>query len=203
MKGILGSFVVPNYLHMNIYILLAHPDKDSFNGALAEAYKQKAMQCGHEVRIQQLGDLQFDPILHKGFKEVQPLEPDLIAAQEYIQWCHHWVIIYPIWWGAVPALLKGFFDRVLLPGFAFKYHATGPWWDMLLSGKTAEIITTSDAPQLYIWLKYGNSDLKSVRTATLAYCGIKTTKTTRIDRLRFLTPEQRENAIKKAVMGIK
>lgn len=88
------------------------------DGALADAYEETARQKGHEVRRQNLGDLRFDPILWHGYQKVQELEPDLLAAQASITWCDHWVIIYPIWWGSVPALLKGFFDRALYSGFA-------------------------------------------------------------------------------------
>lgn len=62
---------------LRIYILLAHPDSDSFNGRLANAYEKKAKEKGHDVRRQNLGALHFDPILWKGYKVIQELEPDL------------------------------------------------------------------------------------------------------------------------------
>lgn len=83
---------------MRIYLLLGHPDSTSFNGALADAYEMQAKAAGHEVHRQNLGDLQFDPILWHGYHTVQELEPDLVTAQQNIAWCDHWVIIYPIWW---------------------------------------------------------------------------------------------------------
>jgi len=111
---------------MKVYILLAHPDSHSFNGALADEYQKACLQKGYEVRRQNLGDMKFDPILWKGYEAIQALEPDLLEAQSNIRWCDKWVIFYPVWWGAVPALLKGFMDRALHPGFAFKYHEKGP-----------------------------------------------------------------------------
>jgi hypothetical protein len=74
------------------------------------------------VRELRLGQLDFDPSLHEGYRQVQPLEADLLAAQEAILWAEHLVFAYPIWWGGAPALLKGFVDRAFLPGFAFKYR---------------------------------------------------------------------------------
>lgn len=62
---------------MKIYVLLGHPDPESFNGQIAEAYKAAALAKGHEVRLQKLGEMRFDPILWKGYKVVQELEPDL------------------------------------------------------------------------------------------------------------------------------
>lgn len=182
---------------MKIYLLLAHPDTDTFNGALADAYEQAAKNKGHVVRRQNIGELRFDPILWKGYKEIQELEPDLRRAQENILWCDKWVIIYPIWWGSVPALFKGFLDRALLPGLAFKYHEKGPWWDKLLKGRMAHVITTCDAPALWIWWQYRNSDLGTVRRATLEFCGIKPVKMTRIGRLRFLDEAQRGKWIRR------
>ncbi len=180
---------------MNIYLLLAHPDGDSFNGHIAEAYCTAAEAHGHTVRFQHLGSMQFDPILWKGYKVVQELEPDLKQAQENILWCEHWVIVYPIWWGSVPALFKGFLDRTLYSGFAYKYHKNDPLWDKLLKGRTAHLITTSDAPAWWIWWRYRNSDLHAVKRATLEFCGIEPVKVTRISRVRYKTSIERQDSI--------
>jgi len=67
--------------------------------------------------------MHFDPNVHADSPEHQPLEPDLVAAQRDIHWAEHVVFVYPTWWGTYPALLKGFLDRVLTPGFAF-IHVT-------------------------------------------------------------------------------
>lgn len=175
---------------MRIYLLLAHPDSVSFNGALADAYAEAALAAGHEVRRQNIGELTFDPILWKGYREIQALEPDLIAAQENIRWCERWVIFYPVWWGSVPGLLKGFFDRVLCADFAYKYHEKDPFWDKLLKGRSAHVVTTSDAPTLWLWLQYRNSDVNAVRRGTLEFCGFSPVRVTRIDRVKYLTGEQ-------------
>jgi putative NADPH-quinone reductase len=79
------------------------------------------------------------------------LEPDLLAAWEKILWAEHLVWIYPIWWGSMPAILKGFIDRLFLLGFAFKKKENSVWWDKLLTGKSARIITTLDQPKWYFY----------------------------------------------------
>lgn len=177
---------------MKIYLLLAHPDVHSFNGSLADAYEREARKKGHEVRRQDLGTLQFDPILRQGYKKIQPLEPDLEAAREHLVWCIHWVIIYPVWWGSVPALLKGFLDRVLLPSFAFRYREQGPFWDKLLKGRSALLITTSDAPALWLWWQYRNSDIHMMKQAVLQFCGFAPVTYLRIGRLKYLDARQRK-----------
>lgn len=169
---------------MKIYILLGHPLNESYNGSIAEAYADRARRAGHEVRMQKLGEMSFNPNLFMGYNEVQALEPDLLEAQQNIIWCEKWVIIYPVWWGSMPAILKGFFDRTLLPGFAFKYHTKGPYWDKLLKGRTAELIVTSDSPSFWLRLKYRNSDIRSIKTATLWFCGFSNIRTYRISSLR-------------------
>lgn len=174
---------------MRIYLLLGHPSTTSFNGALADAYEDSARAAGHEVRRQSLGELAFDPVLRHGYNVIQPLEPDLVAAQENITWCEHWVLFYPIWWGSVPALLKGFFDRALTPGYAFHYHDHDPMWDGLLKGRSGHIFTTSDAPNLWTRIAYRSSDLGTVKTATLGFCGIKPIRVTRFGRMKDASPE--------------
>ncbi len=182
---------------MKIYILLAHPDKASFNGVLADAYEKSAIEKGYEIRRQNLGEMSFDPILWKAYKTIQTLEPDLKIAQENILWCEHWVIFYPIWWGGVPALFKGFIDRALHPGFAFKYHETGPFWDKLLKGRSAHIFTTSDAPWYWILFAYRNSDVNTVKRATLQFCGISPVKITRFSGVRLSEEKTRLGWIEK------
>ncbi|MEO3402901.1 NAD(P)H-dependent oxidoreductase [Mucilaginibacter sp. CAU 1740] len=187
---------------MKIYILLAHPNKNSFNGQIANQYERAAISNGHEVRRQDLGEMRFDPILWKGYAQVQELEPDLRQAWGNITWCDKWVIIYPVWWGSVPALLKGFIDRTLLPGAAFKYHTKDPFWDKQLSRKTAHVITTSDAPAIWLWWQYGNSDIKAIKKATLEFCGIKPVKTTRISRVKYLDSGDRQRKIARLLVSV-
>lgn len=184
---------------MKVYIILGHPDKHSFNGKIADAYEQHALALGHEVRRQNLGDLGFDPVLRHGYQRIQELEADLVEAKEHITWCGHLVIIYPMWWGSFPALLKGFFDRVFYPGFAFKYHDNDPFWDKLLKGRSAYVIATSDAPVWWLWWKYRNSDLHTMREAILEFCGFSPVTFRRIGRVKYLDQQQRDRILAKVI----
>jgi len=132
----------------------------------------------------QLGDLKFDPTLWKGYNRIQELEPDLVRAQELIQWSDHIVFVYPNWWGTMPALMKGFFDRVFLPGFAFKYREDSAFWDKLLSGRTAQLIVTMDTPPWYYRWIYRRPGHNEMKRTILGFCGIKVIKITEFSIVR-------------------
>lgn len=180
-----------------ILIILGHPNKESFGGSLANSYKEGALKSGAEVKELILADLKFDPILHSGYKKIQELEPDLVHAQELITWADHLVFVYPLWWGTMPALLKGFIDRTFLPGFAFKYRENSPFWDKYLTGKSARMIVTMDAPTWYNYWFNGNAGPKAMKKATLEFSGIKPVKVTTIGQVKTLKAEQIKNWLAK------
>ncbi|MEW6728499.1 MAG: NAD(P)H-dependent oxidoreductase [Pseudomonadota bacterium] len=175
---------------MRILIILGHPDSETYCGALEQAYARGADMSGAEVRRLNLGELDFDPLLHHGYKEIQTLEPDLVYAQEAIRWAEHLVIIYPTWWGDMPAVMKGFFDRILLPGFAFKMISA--WrWRKLLKGRSARLIVTMDTPPLLHGLLYGSPGIRLVKDAILGFCGVSPVRVSTFGPVRHSTEERR------------
>jgi NAD(P)H dehydrogenase (quinone) len=175
-----------------ILVILGHPASNSFCGALAERYAQSAVRAGHEVRQLFLGTMDFDPVLREGYQLVQPLEADLRRAQADIVWAEHLTLVYPIWWGGIPALLKGFFDRVFLPGFAFKYREGKAFPDKLLRGRSAHLLVTMDTPPWYYRWIYRMPGLHQVRKTTLAFCGIKPQRTLTFGPILGSSAGQRE-----------
>lgn len=125
------------------------------------------------------------------------LEPDLLAAWELIQWADHLVWLHPVWWGSFPAIMKGFIDRLFLPGLAFKYQKDSIWWDQLLKGKTAHIITTLDQPAWYYILFFGKPSVNQLKKSILEFCGIKPVKVTYIGVIRSSNEKQRKKWIEK------
>lgn len=187
-----------------IAIINGHPHKDSFNFGVAKAYKLGAIASGAEVREIVIRDLDFNPNLQFGYKKRMELEPDLLKAWEIIQWADHMVWVHPVWWGGLPAIMKGFIDRLFLPGMAYKYRENSVWWDKLLKGKTAHILTTLDQPGWYYRLFFGRPSVNQLRKSVLEYCGVKPVRVTYIGIIRNSKDEQRAQWLTKVkVLGKK
>ncbi|MFM6927571.1 MAG: NAD(P)H-dependent oxidoreductase [Bdellovibrio sp.] len=173
-----------------ILVINGHPNDESLCASLAVSYTKGAQQEGHEVKLVHLAQLSFDPILHKGYLKIQDLEPDLVETQKDILWAEHLVFVFPIWWGTIPALLKGFLDRVFLPGFAFKYHKNDSFWDKLLAGRTGRLILTTDAPWWWNAVVYWNPAIRMMKNAVLEFCGVKPVGVTQFDQVKNRKPEE-------------
>lgn len=157
---------------MNLLVILGHPRKESLCGALAEAYRAGAEQAGCAVQTLDLGEMAFDSDVITPSPADQALEPDLERARELITWADHLVFVFPNWWGMMPARLKGFLDRVLYPGFAFR-EESGHYYG-LLAPRTAELLITMDVPPpVYRWVQAAPGQ-RAMTRATLGLCGIKT-----------------------------
>lgn len=180
-----------------IALINGHPNNESFNFALAEAYKKGAENSGAEIKEIIIRNLDFNPNLEFGYQKRMELEPDLIKAWEIIQWADHLVWVHPVWWGGLPAVTKGFIDRLFLPGLAFKYRENSVWWDKLLTGKTAHIITTLDQPSWYYRIFYGRPSINQLKKSTLEFCGIKPVKVTYVGIIKNAKEEQRKKWIEK------
>ncbi|MFK8329694.1 NAD(P)H-dependent oxidoreductase [Pseudomonas sp. BJa5] len=181
-----------------ILVLLGHPSNRSFCAALAAAYVGGARTVGHDVQVLEIGALQFDPVLRSGYQHRQPLEPDLLHAQALIDWAEHLVFVFPIWWGGIPALLKGFLDRVLLPGFAFKYHSDSIFPQRLLKGRSADLLVCMDTPPWYYRWVQRMPALEQMRRTTLSFCGIRPQKTLTFGPIISSSATQRDKWLRRA-----
>jgi len=174
-----------------ILVILGQPQRRSYGVALAQAYVEGAREAGAEVRELYLGELQFNACANAGQPPVA-LEPDLARAQEAIRWADHLVFVYPIWWGTIPALLKGFIERAFTEGFAVKFRDDSPWWDRLLKGRSARLIVTMNTPSfIYRWM-FGRPGHNTMKKTILEFCGVKPVRITEIGPVRNSTDAKRQ-----------
>lgn len=175
---------------MKTLIINGHPNKSSFSGKLADAYLKGFIKSNKAVHLINLHELSFNPNLSNGYHH-NVLEKDLAEAQRLINESDHLVFVYPTWWWTMPALLKGFIDRVFVPGFAFSYEKGGSFPLKLLKGKTATLIVTMDSPKWYFWLWMQNVGHVVMKRGVLDFCGIKTEKVITIDNHKHLSDKSR------------
>lgn len=155
-----------------ILILNGHPDtaRKGLCGALADAYAEGAAAGGHSVERLDIGALQFDLLRSQAEFETGTAPPDIVAAQQEIRRADHLVVVFPLWLGDMPALLKGFFEQTLRPGFAFAYRPSGfPLKN--LGGRSARIIVTMGMPAfVYRWYFRAHA-VKNLKRNILGFVG--------------------------------
>lgn len=176
---------------MNVLIINGHPRKDSFSEAIVSSYVRGAKKASVNTATLTLYEQTFDLNVTAASPKAQYMEPCIIHARELIKWAHHVVFVYPTWWGTMPALLKGFIDRVFTEGFAFHDIEGGTGYAPLLRGKTAQIITTMDTPHLVYQLLYRAPGHNAMRRATLEFCGFQMARTISFSPIRNSTERQR------------
>lgn len=162
---------------MKVLIIYAHPDQNSFNHAVLEKVKTGLEVGKHTYTVIDLYKRNFDPVLvYNDEKKKGDLtsDPQVTQFQELIKQADHLIFIYPIWWYGMPAILKGFIDKVFLSGFA--YTNKGGFPKGLLSDKSAWVLYTIDSPPWFVRLFRRSIEWKVMNNAVLKYCGIKHAK---------------------------
>lgn len=161
---------------MNHLVIYGHPNPESFNHAVLNTYADTLREQGHDVVIRNLYELKFDPVLNgSDFEALQSgnIPADIKAEQEHISRADVLTLIYPIWWTGMPAVLKGYIDRVLSYGFAYAYGEDGSI-NKLLSGKRGFIINTQGSPKDYYDAIGMTEALKKTSdTGIFEFCGIE------------------------------
>jgi NAD(P)H dehydrogenase (quinone) len=161
-----------------IGIVVGHPKADSYCAALGHAYRRGAEEGGHQARLFLLGEMSFDAILREGYRREQALEPDLLAAREAFLAADHVVLIFPLWCGDMPAILKGFIERVLQREvLAMRDNPSMAAWKMF-KGKSARIIMTMGMPGWFYRWYYGAHALKLIKRSILQLIGISPVRST-------------------------
>jgi len=180
----------------HIVVIGGHPNPESYGEALLSRYVAAAESAGATVHVHRVSQMQFDPVLHHGYAKIQPLEPDLRTLQRDIERAAHVAVFTPLWWGGVPAGLKGLFDRAFLPQWAFRVPDSGlPI--RLLKGRSARMVLTMDSPRWWYWGMYRGSAHGALVQATLKFVGLKPVKITPLYGVGHATATQRQRWLAK------
>lgn len=133
---------------MNTLLICAHPNPQSFNCSLVGAVQEEIEKKGWQLKLKDLYEMKWNPVLcqadFEGFHNGN-IPADILAEQADVSWADLVIMVAPVWWLSVPAILKGYIDRVFSIGFAYEYIASGPRGK--LTGKKALVITTSGADE--------------------------------------------------------
>jgi putative NADPH-quinone reductase len=175
-----------------ILILNGHPEADGLTAELADSYQASARR-GAEVERLDLRTLQFDLVLRRQHAE-RPLEPDLLRAQDAILRAEHVVWMFPTWWSGAPALMKGFCERVLTSGFAFRYRARHQTPERLLRGRSARCISSMDSPGFWYRFVQNRPLHNAFLHHTLGFAGFSPLSMTMFHEARFMSEGQRRAA---------
>ncbi|MBH8580433.1 NAD(P)H-dependent oxidoreductase [Bisbaumannia pacifica] len=178
----------------HILILQGHPDARAahLGHALADHYRRGAESAGHRVTTIALADLDFPLLASQRDWETRPLPEALEAAQAAIADCQHLVLIYPLWLGEMPALVKGFLEQVLRPGFAFHYVEGNPLGRKGLKGRSARVIITMGMPASVYRHLYRAHSLKSLERNVLGFVGFAPVRATLIGGVEHLGETRRQ-----------
>jgi putative NADPH-quinone reductase len=156
-----------------ILIIQGHPDPAGrhFCHALAESYGGAATAAAREIRRLDVARLDFPILRSKSDWDTGDVPAGVAQAQRDIAWAEHLVLIFPLWLGGMPALLKGFLEQVLRPGFAIG-TAQGRAGAKLLEGRSARIVVTMGMPAfVYRWY-FGAHGIRSLERNILRFVGI-------------------------------
>ncbi|HEX6287627.1 MAG TPA: NAD(P)H-dependent oxidoreductase, partial [Herpetosiphonaceae bacterium] len=156
-----------------ITLIQGHPDPhpERFVRALGAAYVDGARAAGHAVRIVDVTTLDFPLLREREQWESGPVPAGLVSAQEAIQWAEHLVLLFPLWLGGMPALLKGFLEQIARPGYAFGRE--GPARGAkLLRGRSARLVVTMGMPALVYRVWFRAHSIKSLERNILGFVGI-------------------------------
>lgn len=178
-----------------VCLIQGHPTKGEghFCHALADAYAAGAASGGHEVRRITVTDLDFPVLRDRMDWESGSPPPDIAAEQETIKWATHLVFVYPLWLGALPALLKAFLEQVARPGFAFTVGSGGGGMQVLLKGRSARTIVTMGMPGLIYRWWFGALTLRSLEQNILAFVGIGPCRHTVIGMVEGMSVAKRKS----------
>jgi len=181
---------------MKVVIVFNHPYEGSFGNAILNAVTKGLKGANHEVDLMHLDNDGFNPVMSmadlKAFVEHMPVDPQVIDYNERLEKADHLIFIFPIWWDLMPAMTKGFVDRVLTPGVVYDHHPRGFGLIPLLKNlKGVTVITTMNKPKIMYSLIIGNLIKKAMIKSVFKTMGYKNLKWISYNMVKAVSQEKR------------
>jgi len=182
-----------------IAVIQGHPDPAGghFCHALADAYAAGAVSAGHELRRIVVAEFDFPLLRSQAEYRTGPLPAGLEQAQADLLWADHYLIVYPLWTGTMPALLKGFIEQIIRPELYEGRSESGEVWPRPLRGKSARVIVTMGMPALVYRWYFGAHGLRNLERNILGFVGIKPVRATLIGLIDNIDAEKRDRWLQK------
>jgi putative NADPH-quinone reductase len=181
---------------MNIVIIFNHPFEGSFCNAILESAINGLKKAKHSVDVIHLDKEGFNPVMSakdlKGFKESKAVDPKVIAYKSRLENAGHLVFIFPIWWELMPAMTKGFIDKVIFPGVAYNYTKRGLMKKTFTGLNGITVITTMNTPSIFYRLIFANAIKKAFMLGTLGKLGYRNRKWIKLSMVKFVSQNKRE-----------
>lgn len=188
---------------MKVAIVFNHPYDGSFCNAILNSVTVGLQKGNHEVDVIHLDKEGFNPVMTgadlKAFRDKKPVDPKVIEYNKRIKDTDHLIFIFPIWWELMPAITKGFIDKVIFPGVAYDYKNASntlmkPLWNNL---KSVTIITTMNTPNWLYWLLFGNAIKKAMILGTFWKIGFKNRKWISFNQVKMVSDNKRKKWLTK------
>ena len=178
-------------MNKTICLIQGHPHRDAshFCHALADAYADGAASAGFSVKRLTLAEMDI-PFLRDPKDFPEPPPPDILNAQKAVKAADHLCIVYPLWLGAMPALVKAFFEQLARNDFAIAAPENGGWPRKMLKGKSARVVVTMGMPSVAYKAFFGAHGVKSFERSILGISGFKPVRDTLIGGVGELSEKQ-------------
>jgi len=191
---------------MKILVVVAHPNKDSFNHAIARAATRASKEKGHTVIFHDLYGENFDPLLpFEEIPETGPVHPEVDRHCKDLSTADGIIVVHPNWWGQPPAVLKGWIDRVIRPGVAYNFEEDDQGEGVpvgLLKAQAALVFNTSNTPEVREKAVFGDPLENIWKMCIFDLCGVKTVYRKMFGVIVTSTPDQRKEWLKEVEAAV-
>ncbi|WP_163718588.1 NAD(P)H-dependent oxidoreductase [Mangrovibacterium lignilyticum] len=188
---------------MKIIIVFNHPYEGSFCNAILNSVTLGLKQANHDVDLIHLDKDGFNPVMTsrdlKAFRDKRPVDPKVLEYEKRLEKADHVIFIFPVWWELMPALMKGFIDKVIFPGVAYDYEngSNTKMKPLLTNIKSVTVITTMNTPKLLYRIIFGNAVQKAIMRGTFWKLGYKNRTWMSFNMVKQVSEEKRKSWLTK------